>query len=142
LTNSNLNSSPPADWHIDAIAWQDIAADGTKYALLEGMRDMAGVPFSYAFFIPAGFWDPSHWHTVDARVFVAKGTLYLGYADEIDKTKAKAFPAGSYVMVPADMRHFDGSNEDTLIFGTAVGPWSTHYVNPDHQSSAGTPKAK
>jgi hypothetical protein len=142
LTNSNLNSSPPADWHIDAIAWQDIAADGTKYALLEGRRDVAAVPFSYAFFIPAGFWDPSHWHTADARVFVAKGTLYLGYADEMEKTKAKAFPAGSYVLVPAGMRHFDGSNEDTLIFGTAVGLWSTQYVNPSHQSSAGTPKAQ
>jgi hypothetical protein len=139
VTNSNLKSPPPADWHIHAVVWQEIAPDGTKYALLEGQRDEAGVPFSYAFFIPEGFWDPSHWHTADARVFVAKGTLYLGYADNMDKAKAKAFPAGSYVVVPANMRHFDGSDEDTLIFGTAIGPWSTHYVDPSHQSSAGTP---
>jgi Domain of unknown function (DUF4437) len=138
LTNSDTKSTPAADWHIEAISWQEVAPDGTKYALLEGRRDTAGVPFSYAFFIPAGFWDPSHWHTADARVFVAKGTLYLGYADEMDKSKAKAFPAGSYVVVPANMRHFDGSDEDTLIFGTAIGPWSTHYVNASHQSSAGT----
>jgi quercetin dioxygenase-like cupin family protein len=133
------SSTPAADWHIDSIAWQEVAPDGTRYSLLEGVRDQAGVAFSYAFFIPAGFWDPAHWHTADARVFVAKGTLYLGYGDVMDKAKAKAFPAGSYVVVPANMRHFDGSDEDTLILGMAIGPWSTLYVDPSHQSSAGTP---
>ena len=44
-----------ADWHADTIAWQELGADGTRYALLEGRRDQAGEPFSYAFFIPAGF---------------------------------------------------------------------------------------
>jgi hypothetical protein len=126
-------------WHPDNIAWQDIGADGTRYALLEGLRDQAGTVFSYAFFIPAGFWDPAHWHTADARVFVASGTLCLGYGTMLDRAEAKAYPAGSYVVVPAGARHFDGSDEDTLIFGTATGPWATLYVNPDHTASAGTP---
>jgi quercetin dioxygenase-like cupin family protein len=139
MAQTSKTATPAADWHVDTISWQEIAPDGTKYSLLEGVRDQAGVAFSYAFFIPAGFWDPAHWHTADARVFVAKGTLYLGYGDEMDKAKAKAYPAGSYVVVPANMRHFDGSDEDTLILGMAIGPWSTLYVDPSHQSSAGTP---
>lgn len=130
----------PNAWHPDHIEWQEIGADGTKYALLEGNRNTEGEAFTYAFFIPAGFWDPAHWHTQDARVAVMQGTLYLGYGDEHSEADLKAYPAGSYVLVPANARHFDGSLEDTLIIGTAVGRWATHYVNPLHQASAGTPK--
>ena len=54
-------------WNLESLEWQDIGVDGTKYALLEGRRDLPGEGFTYAFFIPAGFWDPAHWHTADAR---------------------------------------------------------------------------
>jgi hypothetical protein len=125
-------------WAADAIDWQEIGADGTKYALLEGERSKAGAAFSYAFFIPAGFWDPCHWHSADARVFVASGRLQLGYSEVMDRGKLTAYPAGSFLLVPAGARHFDGSDVDTLIFGTAIGPWETHYVDPSVRASAGT----
>jgi hypothetical protein len=129
-------------WQAGEIPWQEIGADGTKYALLEGRRDVLGQAFSYAFFIPAGFWDPAHWHTQDARVFVVSGTLYLGYGDELNPEmnpeQLQAFPAGSFVLVPANARHFDGSHEDTLIVGVANGVWATHYVDSSIQPSAGT----
>lgn len=128
----------PRAWHVDAIEWQEIGGDGTKYATLEGRRDMVGQPFTYAFFIPAGFWDPPHWHTSDARVAVLRGSLHLGYGDVHETSKLVAYPAGSYVLVPVKATHFDGSYDDTIIIGTAVGPWSTHYVDPSVQSSAGT----
>ena len=128
------------EWTLDGNVWDEIAPDGTRYALLEGRRDVAGGVFSYAFFIPAGFWDPAHHHTADARVFVAKGALSLGYGDELAPEMATRYPAGSFLLVPAGDRHFDGAREDTLIFGTAIGPWATHYVNPAHRPSAGTPE--
>jgi hypothetical protein len=118
--------------------WQDIGADGTKYALLEGIRDVAGAAFTYAFFIPAGFWDAAHWHTADARVFVLSGGLYLGYGDVLEKNKATFYKAGSVLLVPAKAHHFDGSDEDTVLIGTAVGPWSTHYLGATMKPSAGT----
>ena len=127
-------------WNPENIVWQDIAPDGTKYALLEGRRDVVGEAFTYAFFIPAGFWDPTHWHTADARITVLKGTLYLGYGDFHNEQALQAFGVGSYVLVPANAKHFDGSFKDTLIIGTAIGPWSTYYVDPTVQSSAGTKK--
>ena len=125
-------------WNLNALEWQEIGADRTKYSLLEGRRDVPDEGFTYAFFIPAGFWDPPHWHTADARVVVVSGTLYLGYGDTEDRNQLLAFPAGSVVLVPANARHFDGSHEDTLIVGMAIGPWNTYYVNPDVQASAGT----
>jgi quercetin dioxygenase-like cupin family protein len=129
----------PADWNPDTIAWQRTNPDGTRFALLEGVRDHAGVPFTYAFFIPAGVWDGPHSHAAAARVFVAKGALHLGYGAKLDRAKARVFSAGSVLLVPAGAVHFDGSPQDTIIIGTAVGPWSTDYVDAAATPSAGAP---
>jgi hypothetical protein len=132
-----MKTTDSGHWTPETIDWQEIGADGTRYSLLEGRREQG--TFSYAFLIPAGFWDPAHWHTQDARVFVASGVLWLGYGDRLDRSAMRAYRAGSFVLVPGGMRHFDGSDEETLIFGVASGPWSTHYVDPAHRPSAGTP---
>jgi hypothetical protein len=126
-------------WTKDRIEWQEIAPDGTRYSLLSGRRDVPDQPFVYAFFIPAGFWDPAHWHTQTARVRVLEGTLFLGYGEVFDPAALVAHAAGSEVVVPALGRHFDGSDVDTLIVGASVGVWATHYINPEHRPSAGTP---
>ena len=125
-------------WHIDNIEWQETSANGTKSALLEGRRDLPGRPFTHAFFIPAGFWDLAHWHSADARVAVLRGALHLGYGDVHNASKLSIYRAGSYVIVSANARHFDGSDEDTLSIGTAVGRWTMHYIDASAQPSAGT----
>jgi uncharacterized protein YjlB len=131
-------AAEPAGWTPETIPWQRTNPDGTRFALLEGGRDTAGVPFTYAFFIPAGVWDGSHRHSATARVVVARGRLRLGYGEGMDKAKARTFPVGSIVIVPAGTAHFDGSDEDTIIIGTAAGPWSTDYVDALAAPSAGT----
>ncbi|GBQ26876.1 hypothetical protein AA12717_2494 [Gluconacetobacter sacchari DSM 12717] len=124
-------------WMPDAIPWQMTAADGTRYALLEGKSEKEREPFSYAFSIPAGVWDAPHSHSATARVFVAKGVLRIGYDSSFDHSRAKSYPAGSYVIVPAGVVHFDGSDTDTIIIGTATGPWTTTYVDRSSPASAG-----
>lgn len=42
-----------------------------------------------------------------------------------------AYPTGSFLWVPAGAVHFDGANEDTVLIGTATGPWDTRYVNAE-----------
>jgi hypothetical protein len=133
-------AADPSAWTPDTIPWQRTNADGTRFALLEGVRDRAGVPFTYAFFIPAGVWDGPHRHAATARVVVAKGRLHIGYGEQMDKAKARVLPVGSVVIVPAGAAHFDGSDEDTIIIGTAVGPWSTDYVDATAKPSAGAPQ--
>lgn len=133
------NVAASAAWTPETIPWQRTNPDGTRFALLEGVRDKPGVPFTYAFFIPAGVWDAPHHHAATARVVVAKGKLRLGYGTAMDKAHAGVFPIGSVVMVPAAAAHFDGSDEDTIIIGTAVGPWSTDYVDRGATPSAGAP---
>ena len=126
-------------WSVADIPWQTEGAHGTRFALLEGQRDVPGKAFTYAFSIPAGVWDAPHRHSATARVFVARGTLRIGYGASNDKAAARSYPAGSVIVVPAGAIHYDGADEDTVIIGTAVGPWSTHYLDSSAPASAGTP---
>jgi quercetin dioxygenase-like cupin family protein len=110
------------------IVWQELYEDGTKYSLLEGTKDVPGTAFTYAFFVPAGFWDAPHFHTATARLAVISGKLRLGYGDSFDKNRTEEFEVGNYLIVPANTVHYDGAEEDTIIIGTAVAPWATGYV--------------
>lgn len=120
------------------IPWGPAAADGSRFALLDGQRDVAGQNFSYAFALPAGAWDKPHRHSTTARIFVLKGVLKLGWGGTMDKARAQAFPAGSFVVVPAGAVHFDGADEETIILGVASGVWATRYEDGS-AGSAGTP---
>jgi len=111
----------------NTIVWETVHEDGTKSATLIGTRD-PGEMFTYAFFIPAGFYDAPHHHLADAHLHVASGVLRLGYGDEFVEDSLKRYPAGSFLFVPAGASHFDGADEDTVLIGTATGPWNTEYI--------------
>ncbi|MCA3264182.1 MAG: cupin domain-containing protein [Telmatospirillum sp.] len=115
---------------LSRIAWQEVAADGSKYALLEGDKTVPGGCFSYLFFLPAGLWDRPHWHTGDARILVLQGALKVGRGPVFDKGATRLYPAQSLLVVPRDEIHFDGADIDTLVFGVATGPWETRYTQP------------
>jgi|SRR5919108_6490142 quercetin dioxygenase-like cupin family protein len=117
-------AAKPQAWDAANIPWQKIDTDGSKYAVLEGDRNLHG-NFSYAVFLPAGVFE-HHWHSGDARVFIVKGALKVGFSEHFDKSVIKSYPAGSFVFVPANAKHTMGADEDTLFFGTGVGPWVTH----------------
>src|SRR5262249_18760971 len=110
----------PQVWDAKSIKWQESYADGTKYSLLEGDRNAPGKSFTYAFFIPAGYWE-HHWHSQDARVAVLQGALRVSFGDKLDKENAKPYPVGTFLLVPANLQHTMGADVDTIIIGSAVG---------------------
>lgn len=114
---------------IEDIVWDQTNPDGTRSATLVGSRQ-PGVTFTYAFFIPSGVWDEPHSHIADAHLVVALGELRLGYGNSLDRDITARYPAGSFLYVPGNAVHFDGAEEDTVLLGTAVGPWSTDYLSP------------
>ena len=123
-----VTPADPLGTIIDEIPWDQTNEDGTKAATLVGTR-APGVTFTYAFFIPAGVWDKPHSHLADAHLVVARGELRLGYGSRLDPAAADRYPAGSFLYVPAGAVHYDGAEKDTVLLGTAVGPWSTDYAN-------------
>lgn len=114
--------------HID---WQEVAADGSRYALLRGTRDALSGSFAFAVFLPAGCWDRPHWHSGDAQIFVARGALRLTLGREFRLERATEYRAGSLLWVPRDAVHYDGAEFDTVIFGVGTCPWVTRYVGED-----------
>ena len=130
MTTSRPAATPPGAHLPGRIPWDPPAADGTRSATVHGRR-LPGEQFSYAFAVPGGVWDAPHSHPVDAHVVVTSGTLLLGYGHVHDRAAAHAYPAGSYLFVPAGAVHFDGADQDTVIIGVATGPWSTDYDRAD-----------
>jgi quercetin dioxygenase-like cupin family protein len=118
-------------WDASNIVWQNIYPDGTKWSVLEGDKDASGRAFTYAFSIPAGYWE-HHSHNQDARVAVVSGALKVAFGPKLDKDGAKAYPVGSFLLVPANVQHTMGADVDTIIIGTAMGPWKTHHDEDMH----------
>lgn len=126
-TSAFAQSAPTAKaWDATSITWQNIYPDGTKWAVLEGDKDAPDRSFTYAFFIPAGYWE-HHSHNQDARVAVVSGALKVAIGPTLDKEGAKAYPVGTFLLVPANVQHTIGADVDTIIIGTAIGPWKTHH---------------
>lgn len=115
----------PLHFRSSSIPWQRIEKDGTKYAVLYGDRDKPGQPFTYAFYMPGGVWVKAHHHTQQAHVTVVTGRIKLGYGPKLDKSKAVELVAGDFFIVPAGEPHFEGSDGECVIIGTALGGWKT-----------------
>lgn len=127
-----LQGSPlarrPADplvWTPDTIDWTPDDPPGAKYAVLHGRRDDAAAVFTYAFWLPGGVWAPVHRHSRTAHVTVVRGTLRLGRGRTADRAATVAIPAGGFFVVPADEWHYEGSDGECVIIGTAQGDWTT-----------------
>ena len=124
----------PQSWDVRSIHWQVINPDGQKWAVLEGRSDAPGEAFTYAAFLPAGVHD-FHSHSSDARVVILQGTLKVNFGEHQDLQNLTSFPTGTYLFVPANVKHTMAADVDTILIGTAVGPWHTSHhdaMSHDH----------
>lgn len=118
----------PQGWTAKTIQWQSTSPDGTKWAVLEGNSDAPGAAFTYAAFVPAGYSD-HHSHSSDARVAVVQGALKIGFGPH--PVYFETYPVGSFLYVPANVEHTMAADVDTILIGTATGPWGTHHHDHD-----------
>jgi quercetin dioxygenase-like cupin family protein len=65
--------------------------------------------------IPSGSRIPAHTHPHDEVVTIIEGTWYLGIGEKFDETKLKAYPAGSFIIIPAQVPHFLATREGPVI---------------------------
>jgi quercetin dioxygenase-like cupin family protein len=102
---------------------------GAQFAVVSGDPTKAG-PFAIRLKFPAGYKVAPHWHPTDEHVTVLTGTLAFGMGEKFDKTKMQSMPAGGYVMMPAEMRHFAMARTAVTIQVHGMGPFVLNYVNP------------
>src|SRR6266700_5362735 len=101
--------------------------DGRQRAQLFGdsTRDGAWVDRAK---IPAGARVLAHTHPQDELVTVIEGTWYLGEGAKFDSAKLKAYPAGSFILIPAGIPHFVAAKEGTVVVQlSGIGKFQTNY---------------
>ena len=115
----------------DQLVWKGVMPPlpaGAKVAVLEGSPKEAGT-FTIRFKLPPHWLLPAHWHPADERVTVLSGSVYVGFGEKLDTTKATKFSAGSFYVNPAKSHHYVfTSNEEAIIQITAQGPWGLTYI--------------
>jgi quercetin dioxygenase-like cupin family protein len=103
---------------------------GAQVAVLAGDPGKAG-PFVIRIKLPDGYKVPAHWHPTDENVTVLHGTFLMGRGDKFNADAAESLPAGSFVRMPREVRHFAGAKGDTIIQLHSMGPFEIHYVNAE-----------
>jgi len=109
--------------------WADTPRPGFQIGVLEGDPTKAA-PFTLRVKFPPNFQEPPHYHSYTQHVTVISGTYYSGRGDKFDMEKGNALPAGSFMVMPVDTRHYAWTKEETVIQIHGVGPAGTTYVNP------------
>jgi quercetin dioxygenase-like cupin family protein len=114
------------------IQWGDGPArlpSNVKVARLQGSPDQPGL-FAVRLKLPAGYKLGAHWHPRDEIVTVLSGTVYFGTGERFNPAQAKAYPAGSFVVLPANVPHFTWTKGEAVIQAHGIGPLDFTYVNP------------
>jgi quercetin dioxygenase-like cupin family protein len=102
--------------------------DGRERAQLLGDSSQGGVWVDRAK-IPAGRRVLAHTHPQDELVTVIEGTWYLGVGTKFNPTNLRAYPAGSFIVIPAGVPHFVATKESTVIVQlNGTGKFQTNYV--------------
>ena len=113
---------------------------GAEFAVVSGDPGKAG-PFVIRLKFPAGYKVAPHWHPTDEHVTVLTGTMALGMGEKFDEGAMKELSAGSFALMPAEMRHFAIAKTAATIQVHGMGPFVLNYVNPaDDPSKASAQK--
>src|SRR5687768_2671593 len=114
------------------IKWGDPPAalpKGAMLAVLSGDPSQAG-PFTMRAKFPAGYRIAAHWHPTDEHLTVLAGTFSAGTGDAFDMKALHDMPAGTFAVMPAEMRHFTYTKDGATIQIHGMGPFVLNYVNP------------
>lgn len=129
---SAAQAEGPAQILPEEIKWADnpTIPPGGQTAVLAGHPGKAG-PFAFRFKLPAEYKIMPHTHPEERMYTVIAGTLYIGLGDKFEVTKLKAYPAGSFYVIPAQVSHFHWTKSgETIAQVNAIGPTSIDYLDP------------
>ena len=101
---------------------------GAKAAVLLGDPSKSA-PYVIRAKLPDGYKVPPHWHPTDENVTVIKGTLRVGKGEKFNADATQGLPAGSFMRMPQEMRHFAWAKGETIIQVHGIGPFDITYVN-------------
>jgi Domain of unknown function (DUF4437) len=102
---------------------------GAQAAVLDGDPSKSGL-FTIRLKLPDGYTIPAHWHSTEENLTIISGSFGLGLGEKLDKGKVRYLPAGSYVRLGKEERHFAVAKGETVVQVHGTGPFDLHFVNP------------
>jgi quercetin dioxygenase-like cupin family protein len=102
---------------------------GASFTLVSGDPGKPGL-FVVRLKMPDGYRINPHWHPTDEHVTVLSGTFTVGMGEKFDQAAMTELPAGGYVLLPAQMRHYAMAKGETTVQVHGQGPFTLTYVNP------------
>ncbi|HET9325191.1 MAG TPA: cupin domain-containing protein [Candidatus Eisenbacteria bacterium] len=126
------------------LKWGDpppVLEKGAQFTVLAGDPSKEGL-YVVRLKMPANYKINPHWHPTDEHVTVISGSLLIGMGESFDKAAMKELPAGGYVVLPGEMRHYAmAGKKETVLQVHGMGPFQLTYVNPaDDPSTRATAK--
>jgi len=123
--------TPPGAVLPPTVKWEETPLlPGAKIAVLYGDLAKPGLA-TFRILFPANYRVPAHHHSVTENLTVISGTVYDGLGEQIDRSKATAYPAGSFFVLPANNNHFLWTtDQDAVLQVSVMGPFNMTFVDP------------
>ena len=115
----------------DQLKWTRNPATGSELAPLMGDARQPG-PYVVRVRYPAGLKAMPHSHPADVLVTVISGTLRYAEGETFDETKFKDYPAGSFLVLRANVPHYEMATAPMEFHAHGTGPQAFIFVNPKH----------
>jgi len=106
-------------------------ATGSELAPVFGDGRKPG-PFIVRVRYPAGHKSMPHSHPADTHITVMSGTMRYAEGSTFDETKFKDYPAGSFIVVPANVPHYEMASAPMEFQAYGTGPQAFIFVDPKH----------
>jgi hypothetical protein len=63
-----------------------------------------------------------HQHARTTTITVLQGRFHLGIGTQVDSSAARAYPPGSFLLIPAGVPQFEWGDGETVIQRSGIGP--------------------
>jgi quercetin dioxygenase-like cupin family protein len=63
-----------------------------------------------------------HHHARTTTITVLEGRFHLGIGTRVDSSAARAYPPGSFLVIPAGVPHYEWGEGETVIQLSGIGP--------------------
>ncbi len=101
---------------------------GVEAAILSGPLDKQ-VLYTQRVRLAKGGLVPPHTHPDQRYTTVLSGTLYVCTGDTFSEKAVKAYPAGSFIITPANVVHCSWAKNGTVVYQeSGIGPTATALV--------------
>lgn len=126
MTSGNMmSSSKPVIVTPSTVKWEAGTGEfkGLTVAWLSGDPTKMG-PWTIRLKAAAGAKFPVHYHNDTETVTVVSGTFSAAIGDTFDASKLMELPAGSYVVIPAGVKHYAMAKTDCVLQISGMKPFA------------------